>query len=66
MLKITEVYPKQLRNPKVRSSDQLRWEEELTIKLSGQANDRLKLRAASVKNTIFISTKFESTLSCLK
>lgn len=66
MLKITEVYPEQLQNPKVRSSHQLRWEEELTIKLSGQASDRLKLRAASVKNMIFISTKFESTSSCLK
>lgn len=52
VVKITEVYPNQLWNPQVRSSDQLHLEEELIIKLSGQANESEKLRAASVKNII--------------
>lgn len=36
VLKITEVCPNQLQNPKGRSSDWLHLEEELTIKLSGK------------------------------
>lgn len=52
---MAEVESNQLQNPKVSMSGQLHLEEELTIKLSGQASDMLKFRAASVKNIIFIT-----------
>lgn len=53
MLKTTEVYPTRLQKPKVRYSNQLHLEEELTIRLSDQANDRLKLHQS--KTYIYIN-----------
>lgn len=36
MLKIGKVYPTQLQNPKLRSTDELHLEEELTIHCQGK------------------------------
>jgi hypothetical protein len=53
MKMIVKLCPNQSLKPKVSSADQPHWEQEVTIRLLGQAKDRLQLGAASVKNAMY-------------